>query len=116
MAIIGMHTLVYSREPEATREFFKTLGLHSIDIGRGWLIFKAPPTELAVHPADEGGEEYHEAWLMCDDVEKTIVELKAKQIEVTKPVTDQGWGLVTAIRIPGGGELGLYQPKHPLAI
>ena len=115
MAIIGMHTLFYCREPDATRDVFKTLGFDAVDAGRGWLIFRAPPGEMAVHPVDQEAEEYHESYLMCDDIVKTVGELKAKGIE-TSPVADRGWGLVTGIRMPGGGELGLYQPKHPTAI
>ena len=115
MAIMGMHALVYAKQHEDVRAFFKdVLGWRNVDAGRGWLIFAAPPTELAVHPAED--EEGHELYLMCDDIDGTIADLKKKGVSTTGPVKDQGWGLVTAIRMPGGGTLGLYEPKHPMAI
>ncbi len=80
----------------------------------GWLIFAMPPAELAVHPTEE--EFRCELYLMCDDLEATMAALRRKEVEFTRPVSDQGWGLVTAIKIPGGGELGLYQPRHPTAL
>lgn len=114
MGIIGLHAILYSKKDDATRKFFKdVLGLSSVDGGRGWLIFEAPPAELAVHPTD--GEEFHELYLMCDDIEKTVAELKAKGVE-TKPIADQPWGRLTHIVMPSGDELGLYEPRHPVAI
>ena len=114
MAIIGLHAILYSKKDDATRTFFKdVLGMPSVDAGRGWLIFEAPPAELAVHPTDN--EEFHELYLMCDDIEKTVAELKAKGVQ-TKGITDQPWGRLTHIVMPSGDELGLYQPKHPMAI
>lgn len=111
--ITGIHALVYSKEADATRAFIRdVLQLPFVDAGRGWLIFAAPPTELAVHPSDENA---HELYLLCDDIEATKAELETKGVNFIRPVTDQNWGLVTAIAIPGGGELGIYQPKHPLA-
>jgi predicted enzyme related to lactoylglutathione lyase len=83
----------------------------SVDAGGGWLIFGLPPAEVAAHPADEGGK--HELYLMCDDIEATVEELEAKGVKFTAPVSDEGFGLMTSIELPGGGELGLYQPKHP---
>jgi len=113
--ISGIHAIVYGRDAERARAFFRdTLGFSSVDAGRGWLIFALPPAELAVHPTEE--ESHHELYLMCDDVHAAVAELKSKGVEFTKPVTDQGWGLLTRLRIPGGGEMGLYQPKHPTAI
>jgi catechol 2,3-dioxygenase-like lactoylglutathione lyase family enzyme len=113
--IIGMHAIVYSKEADRTRTFFRdVLGLRSVDAGRGWLIFALPPAELAAHPDDTGGR--HELYLMCDDVEKTMAELSSKGVEFTKPVADRGWGLLTAMKVPGAGEIWLYQPKHPMAI
>jgi predicted enzyme related to lactoylglutathione lyase len=113
--ITGVHALVYSKAADDARSFFKdVLGLESVDAGRGWLIFAAPPMELAVHPTEE--EPHHELYLMCDDVAATVEELKGKGVEFARGISDQGWGLVTSIRMPGGGELGLYQPKHPTAI
>ena len=77
----------------------------------GWLIFALPPAEVAAHPADEDGR--HELYLMCDDVHATVAELQAKGVDFARPVSDEGSGLMTAIRLPGGGELGLYEPRHP---
>ena len=114
MAIIGLHAIMYSKKAEATRQFVNdVLGWSSVDAGRGWLIFEAPPAEVAVQPAET--EEYHELYLMCDDIEKTIADLKAKGVK-TKPITDQPWGRLTQIVLPSGDELGLYEPKHPMAI
>jgi catechol 2,3-dioxygenase-like lactoylglutathione lyase family enzyme len=114
MAIIGVHALMYSRKAEETRAFFRdVLGFASVDAGHGWLIFGAPPTELAVHPAE--GEEYHELYLMCDDIDATIAELKAKGVS-TREISEQRWGRVTQIVLPSGDELGLYEARHPLAI
>jgi hypothetical protein len=113
--INGAHLIVYSRDPEADRAFFRdTLGYHHVDAGRGWLIFQLPPAELALHPTD--GQPAHELFLMCDDLADTMAELTAKGVEFTTPATQQRWGLSTTIRLPGGGELGLYQPSHPVAI
>ena len=113
--ISGIHAIVYGRDAERARAFFRdTLGFSSVDAGHGWLIFGLPPAELAVHPIEES--EHHELYLMCDDVHAAVADLKSKGVEFTRPVTDQGWGLLTRLRIPGGGEMGLYQPKHPTAI
>jgi hypothetical protein len=115
MAIIGMHALIYSRKAEEVRRLFRdALEWPSVDAGDGWLIFAAPPAELGVHPAED--EEFHELYLMCDDIEATITELRARGIPTTRPVSDEGYGLVTALRLPSGAELGLYQPRHPTAI
>jgi catechol 2,3-dioxygenase-like lactoylglutathione lyase family enzyme len=112
--ITGIHALVYTKAAEETRAFFRdVLGFPSVDAGRGWLIFALPPAELAVHPAeDEGG---CELYLLCDDVRKTIAELKGKGVSIAGPLKEERWGSVTSIRLPGGGRMGLYQPKHPLA-
>jgi hypothetical protein len=91
----------------------KVLGIRSVDAGGGWLIFALPPAELAVHPAEGGGRA--ELYLLCDDVAATVAALQAEGIEIARPVSDQGWGLLTAIALPGGVELGLYQPRHPTA-
>ena len=113
--ITGVHAIVYSKNADAIRAFFRdTLGYKSVDAGRGWLIFALPPAELAAHPSDD--EDAHELFLMCDDLEATLAELKAKGVEATSPIHDQPWGRATSIRIAEGTELGLYQPKHPLAI
>jgi len=86
------------------------LELESVDAGGGWLIFALPPAELAAHPADQAGR--HELYLMCDDIEATVAMLEGKGVELARPVSDEGFGLMTAIRLPGGGELGLYEPRH----
>jgi catechol 2,3-dioxygenase-like lactoylglutathione lyase family enzyme len=109
--IAGAHVLVYAEDAEATRAFFRdVLGFDSVDAGGGWLIFALPPAELGIHPADAPS---HELFLMCHDLHRTRGELEAKGVEFTAPVVDEDFGLVTRLRIPGGGELALYQPKHP---
>jgi len=110
--ITGAHVIVYSRDADADRAFFRdVLEYPHVDVGGGWLIFKLPPGEVAVHPS-EGAS--HELYLMCDDVNTTVEQLAAKGVSCG-PVSDQGWGLLTSIRLPGGGELGLYEPRHPKA-
>src|SRR5262245_53513280 len=113
--ITGVHTIVFSKNAEKTRAFFRdVLGMRSVDAGRGWLIFALPPGELGGHPDDTCGR--HELYLMCDDVHRTVKELKGKGAHFTREVSDRGWGLITAMKLPGAGELWLYQPKHPTAI
>jgi predicted enzyme related to lactoylglutathione lyase len=110
--INGMHAIVFSPEAEKVRTFFAdVLGLSSVDAGGGWLIFALPPAELAVHPAD--GETRHELYLMCDDIRATLADLRIRGAEVAQDVSDQGWGLVAAIRLPDGSEFPIYQPRHP---
>lgn len=112
--IIGAHTILYSNDAEKDRVFFRdVLGFNSVDAGRGWLIFALPPGELAVHPAEE--DESHELYLMCDDIKKTVRELKEKGVNCGR-VEEARWGSITRIALPGGGKLGMYEPKHPLAI
>ena len=97
----------------ATRAFLRdTLELDSVDAGGGWLIFALPPAELAAHPSSDSGR--HQLDLMCDDILTTVADLEAKGVEFTRPVSDEGFGLRTSLRVPGGGELGLYEPRHPL--
>jgi predicted enzyme related to lactoylglutathione lyase len=111
--ITGMHAIVFSSEAEKVRAFFAdVLGLPSADAGGGWLIFALPPAELAVHPA--AGQARHELYLMCDDIQATLAELRGKGVEVAQEVSDQGWGLLAAIRLPDGSEFGIYEPRHPL--
>jgi catechol 2,3-dioxygenase-like lactoylglutathione lyase family enzyme len=111
--ITGVHTVIFSREPEAVREFFRdVLEFPAVDAGGGWRIFALPPSEVAVHPDQRGGR--LELYLMCDDLQATIVELEAKGVELSRPVEDLRWGIVTAIRLPDGEELGLYEPRHPV--
>lgn len=112
--ITGAHVILYSRDAAADREFLRdVLGTAHVDAGDGWLIVKLPPAEVAVHPTD--GPERHELYLTCDDVDATVEKLRAAGVTITEPVTDQGWGRLTTIRLPGGGELGLYEPRHPTA-
>lgn len=114
MPIIGMHAIIYSTQAEAARQFLRdALGWSSVDAGRGWLIFTAPPSEIAVHPTD--GPPHHQFYLMCSGLETTLAELSAKGVRAG-PITAQSWGRVTAIELPGGETLGLYEPRHPLAI
>jgi len=104
--------VIFTTDAEADRAFFRDiLELRSVDAGGGWPIFALPPAELAAHPADEDGQ--HELYLMCDDVHATVDELKREGVESAGPISDEGWGLLTAIKLPGGGELGLYEPGHP---
>jgi hypothetical protein len=111
--IIGTHTIIYSTDADADRAFLHdVLKSPAVDAGDGWLIFALPPSEVAVHPADAG--DTHELYLMTDDVKAEIARLKKAGVRCT-PVSDRGYGLVTSITLPGGGSLGLYQPRHPLA-
>jgi len=113
--IAGVHTILYSTHAEAVRAFFRdVLKFPHVDAGHGWLIFAAPPGELAVHPADEPGA--HELYLMCTDIKATMAELERKGVEFIEPVSDQGWGLLTRLKLPDGEKLGLYEPRHKLAI
>ena len=103
--------MIFTQDAEALRAFLRdVLGLASVDAGGGWLIFALPPAELAGHPADEGDR--HRLYLMCDDVRATVAELEGRGVEFTGPVSDEGFGLMTAMRLPGAGELGLYEPRH----
>ena len=108
--INGAHIIIYSRDAESDRAFFKdVLRFPSVDAGHGWLIFALPPSEVAYHPADENND--HKLYLMCDDLRATISELSRQQVACSEP-QEVSWGLLTTISLPGGGELGLYQPKH----
>jgi hypothetical protein len=108
--INGAHSIIYSTNPEADRAFLRdVLKLPSVDVGHGWLIFGLPPAEVAVHPSDKNN--VHEFYLMCDDVEALISEMKQHNVSCT-PVQNLGWGLLTQITLPGGGKLGIYQPRH----
>jgi catechol 2,3-dioxygenase-like lactoylglutathione lyase family enzyme len=112
--ISGAHVLILSRNAEADRAFFKdVLDFDSVDSGGGWLIFALPPSEVAVHPSDENG--HHQLYLLCDDIEAAAKELERKGVKLKRPFEEQRWGRVTTIALPGGGEVGIYQPKHPLA-
>ena len=110
--ITGAHSIIYSADPDGVRAFFRdVLGLPSVDAGHGWLIFALPPAEVAAHPAE--GASRHELFLMCDDIHATVGELRAKGVELSRPISEERWGLATAIRLPGGAEVGLYEPRHP---
>jgi len=112
--IFGAHVIVYSKDAAADRAFLRdVLGLANVDAGHGWLIFALPPAEAAVHPTEENGR--HELYFMCDDLQAQISELGKKGVSCSD-VQDARWGSITHIRLPGGGEVGLYQPKHPLAL
>lgn len=115
--INGMHALVYAEEAGKVRRFFRdVLGWSHVDAGHGWLIFALPPTEIAAHPAGQDGENGRtDLYLMCDDIEETVAELAAKGVAILRPVSNRAYGLVTAIDVPGFGEMGLYEPKHPVA-
>jgi catechol 2,3-dioxygenase-like lactoylglutathione lyase family enzyme len=115
--ITGVHAVMFSRDADGLRAFLRdVLGLFGVDAGGGWLIFALPPAELAAHPSEAGGR--HELYLMCDDIAATVAQLQAKGVEFTRPVSDEGFGLMTAMRVPGGDEIGLYEPRHasPLGV
>ena len=111
--ISGAHVIVYSKDATADRVFFRdVLGLASVDAGHGWLIFALPPAEAAIHPAEENDR--HEFYFMCDDLKAEIKDLAEKSV-VCSLVDEERWGSITKISLPGGGQVGLYQPKHPTA-
>lgn len=111
----GIHALLYSTAPDETRAFFRdALTLGSVDAGRGWLIFALPPAELGIHPSDSA--QAPEMYLMCDDLDHTLLELAPHGVTATRETTDARWGRSTTIRIPGGVELGLYEARHPTAL
>jgi catechol 2,3-dioxygenase-like lactoylglutathione lyase family enzyme len=112
--IRGAHVILYSADAEADRAFLRdVLGLASVDSGGGWLIFQLPPSEVAVHPAETSGAA--ELYLVCDDVDATVTDLAGRGVTFEGPVTDEGWGRLTTIRLPGGGRLGLYEARHATA-
>jgi predicted enzyme related to lactoylglutathione lyase len=121
--ITAVHTLVYADDADAARAFFRdVLGWANVDAHGGWLIFKTGPSELGVHPAasEPGGQDWsarqhHEISLMCDDITATVAELTAKGAEFTQEITQARFGQMTRLRIPGAGEMTLYQPSHPPA-
>jgi hypothetical protein len=114
MALInGAHTIIYSTDAEADRIFFKdVLKFKNIDVGGGWLIFKLPPSELAFHPHSEN--DFHQLYLMTDDIEAFVEEMKSKKVKCSKP-KNQGWGIISDVTLPGGGKIGVYEPKHARA-
>ena len=116
--ISGAHVIVYSKDAAADRAFFReVLGFPSVDAGHGWLIFALPPAEAAVHPAEAPGDrsDRHELYFMCSDLKAEISELERKGVRCSEP-QEERWGSITKISLPGGGQVGLYQPKHPTAL
>jgi len=110
--ISGVHAIIFSRDADAVRAFLRDiLEFPSVDASEGWPIFALPPAELAAHPTDGAG--HHELYLMCDDIDASIRELEGKGVEVSRPISEERWGRVAAIRMPDGEELPLYQPNHP---
>lgn len=111
----GSHVIFYAKDADKVRSFLKdVLQLSSVDAGSGWLIFALPPAEFAVHPTE--GTAHYGFYLMCDDIQATTQDLQAKGVEFAHPVKEERWGLVTALKLPGGGEMGLYEPHHPTAL
>jgi predicted enzyme related to lactoylglutathione lyase len=110
--ITGVHAIVYTANPDAVLTFFRdTLGLRSVDAGGGWEIVALPPAELAAHPTE--GPPRHQLYLMCDDLQATIDELGAKGVHVTGEIVEVRWGVIATLEIPGGGQIALYEPRHP---
>jgi hypothetical protein len=108
--ITGAHSIIYSTNAEADRAFFRdVLKLTNVDVGEGWLIFGLPPAEVAVHPSEK--DDIHEFYLMCENVDAFVAEMEKKEV-ACGPVQDMGWGLLTQLTLPGGGKLGVYQPRH----
>jgi hypothetical protein len=118
--INSVHAVIYSKEAEATRAFLQnTLGLRFADAGHGWLIFALPPAEVGVHPADKPEDAgRHQLYLMCEDIAGTIAELQSTGVEFEGGVSEQRWGRVASMKVPGAGTIGLYEPRHasPLGI
>ena len=110
--LFGAHVILYSTDAEADKAFLEVLGFSSVDAGHGWLIFKLPPAEVAVHP---GAASAHELYLMCDDLDLEVRALKHKGVTCSD-VEEARWGSVAKLALPGGGEIGLYQPSHPTAL
>jgi catechol 2,3-dioxygenase-like lactoylglutathione lyase family enzyme len=114
--IAGAHTIIFAEDAERAREFLHdVLGFEGVDAGDGWLIFALPPGELAVHPGSGWGRGpgHHALFLMCHDIERTVAELERKGVEFVSPIEDEGWGRIAHFKIPGAGEIGLYEPRHP---
>ncbi len=117
--ITSVHTLIYADDATAARAFFRdVLGWPHVDDGGGWLIFRTGPSELAVHPATQAegsATQHHEVTLMCDDIAATVSDLRAKGVEFSRDVSDEGFGLTAMMTVPGAGDMMLYQPKHSTA-
>jgi catechol 2,3-dioxygenase-like lactoylglutathione lyase family enzyme len=117
MAVVAAHTILYAEDADAARAFLQNvLGLAHVDAGGGWLIFRSPPAELAVHPADSlPASGNSELYLMCDDLDATLEELRGKGVELDGRIEEERWGRLTRIPVPGAGTVGLYEPRHPTA-
>ena len=114
--INGMHALIYTKEADAVRRFFKdALKFPAVDAGHGWLLFALPPAEMGIHPTEKAQGSY-DLYLMCDDIEKTVKDLTKKGARFPRGITSAGWGRVTALELPGGLEMGLYEARHPTAL
>ena len=108
--IVGAHAIIYTKDAEADRAFLRdVIGLSSVDVGGGWLIFALPPSEVALHPSERN--DVHELYLMCDDVDALIAEMSAKKVRCSK-IQEEQWGRLTEVALPGGGKVGVYQPLH----
>ncbi len=108
--ITGAHSIIYSTNPDADRDFFKdVIKFPNVDVGRGWLIFGLPPAEMAIHPAEDNG--LHELYLLCDDIHQFVNEMADQKIDCSS-IESQPWGNITYITLPGGGKIGVYEPKH----
>jgi catechol 2,3-dioxygenase-like lactoylglutathione lyase family enzyme len=114
--IEGAHTILFAEDAERARAFLRdVLGFEAVDAGDGWLIFALPPGELAVHPGSGWGRGpgHHALFFMCRDIDETVRRLEADGVEFVTPIEDEGWGLIAQFKIPGAGEIGLYEPRHP---
>ena len=110
MKINGAHAIIYSKNPDADRAFFRdVLKMPNVDVGGGWLIFGLPPAEVAVHPGEKNN--VHEFYLMCDDVNKFVAEMQKQNVKCGE-IHNQPWGMLTEVKLPGGGKLGVYQARH----
>ncbi len=108
--INGAHAIIYTTDAEADRGFFRdVVGAPVVDVGGGWLIFGLPPAEVAFHPGTKNDS--HELYLMCDDVEGFVADMETRGVTCA-PISDQGWGRLTHVTLPGGGKLGVYEPRH----
>jgi catechol 2,3-dioxygenase-like lactoylglutathione lyase family enzyme len=109
--IVGAHAILYSKDPDADRAFLRdVLGLPNVDVGDGWLVFALPPSEVAVHPSEKN--DVYELYLMVKDVGALVAAMEKRGVACTAP-RDLGWGVLTQLPLPGGGRLGVYEPRHP---
>ena len=112
--INAIHTMIFARDADKTRAFLRdVLKLEHVDAGGGWLIFALPPAEMGVHPVEGGERPHHRVYLMCDDINTTIADLKKRGVEFVGDVSDEGWGLIATMKVPGADDIALYEPRHP---